>query len=104
MYTDICADYCVFGGGADGVFGDAVLCVGVFYLCGVNDIDIWVFIVVITNGAGGGECAGALSDASSKCSLGADDGAESEIYFAISGTHIGACRGVGSDNAAVDTI
>ena len=104
MYSDFCFDYCVFGGSADGVFGDAVLCVSILYLCGVDDFAVGVFVVLVTDCVGGGECAGAVSVKSSVYGVGFDDGAESEIYFAARGVNFDASDYVGSGDVAVDTV
>lgn len=102
MHSDIFVGDCVFGGGANGIFGDAVLCVGVFYFCGVDDFDFWVFVVVIFDCVGGGECAWVVSDESDYDGVGTDDGATHEIYFATGGACNCARDYVGGGDAAID--
>ena len=104
MYPDILANYRVLGGGADGVSSDTVLCVGVFYLRGVDDTAVGVSVVIVAYCDGGGECAGVVSAEGAKYGVGFDDGTEGEVYLAISGD--GDCVGdyVGGGDAAADII
>ena len=76
MHTDLLLDNCIFSGGADGFFGDTVLCIFVLCVCGVNDNTIWVSFVQFFDCISGGIGARALSFESFKCGFGFNGGAE----------------------------
>ena len=104
MYPDFLVDYCLFGGGADGVSGDAILCASVLYLCGTNDSAVWVFAVVVVDGASGGIGAGAVSDEGTKDGVRVNDGAAGEVYPATGGADYCAGYHVGSNYVAANSV
>ena len=104
MHPDLSVDYCVFGGSADGFFGDTVLRANILYLCSVNDITVGVLAVEFADCAGGGVGTGALSAESFECGFGLNDGAEGEIYFAVGGANNCGGDNVGDSNVATNSV
>ena len=102
MYSDFLIDNCLFGSGTDGIFGDTILCIGIFYFCGVDAFIIGIFVIEFINCIGSSECARALSYFGFAYSFGFDGGAKSEIYFEISSVNVGFSSDVGSSNVAVN--
>ena len=104
MYPDFSTDNCIFGGSADWVFVDTVLCVGVFCVCGGDDFDFGVFTVFVFDGVCGGERTWALSDAGAQRSFRNDDGTKGEVDSTNHGATFGAWNNVGGSDDAVDII
>lgn len=104
MHPDFRFSDRLFGGGTNGVFGDAVLCISLFHFCGADDYFVGIFIIIVVDCAGGSERAGTLSDEGFADSIGIDDRAENKIYFAISGVvdYAGDC--LGDRDVAVDFV
>ena len=83
MFADFALGDCLFGGGADGIFGDAFLCAAVFLVCGGDDFAVGIFAVFDVDCVDCGVGAGVISAESDSGGERLDDGAADSIYFAV---------------------
>ena len=104
MHTDFSVNNRIFGSGKDGVFGYAVLCVGVFCVCGIDVGIVGLFVVVVSNCVGGGECARDVSVASFEGLVGINDGAEGEVCLETNCAFDRAFGDVGSGDDTFDFV
>ena len=104
MYSNFYFHYCAFGGGADGIFGNAVLCTGVLYLFKFDVFAFGVSTFIDFDGVCGGKCAGALSWKSAESFIGIDARATNTIYLEIDSFDYRTSRDVGACNDATDYV
>ena len=104
MYSNFYLYRGAVGGSADGVFGDAVLCVGIFYFLGAAASAIRIFIIIELDGVCGGERAGVISGEGAPDGGGADAGAENSVHFAACSFNFGARGDVGGGDVAGDYV
>lgn len=100
MHSDFHFYYCFIGGGADRVFGDAVLCTGILYFFSANVSTVRIFVVVEFDGVCGGERAGTISLEGASNGSRADAGAANSVHSATCSFNFGARGDLGGGDVA----